>query len=209
MSEDVYEFTPSVKIPVLQFGLIAGIGLFFLALIYSDSVLELGQQLEQLLLAVIGFFIGILLLRILVRIFVLRKTKYVVGPDGLRREYALLYRKYAREVPIEQLRGIEFSQNRLEMFFGFGTIAVLTAGTNQSLGFLEFEHINAPRDVREKIRRLLGSATGGRTSQPTRTNATAAADGPTAGSIDASSPSADTASGTETETETETRKLDG
>jgi len=160
MSDTNYEFTPSVKVPVVQFGLVAGVGVLILLIIAADSTIAAEPELQRVLIAVVAFFTIIVLLRLLVRIFVLRQTTYLITDDDLRREYELLYRRQSREVPIKQLRGMEFEQSRLESLFGFGTVTVLTAGTNQSLGFLEFEYINSPQHARERIRELIAELEG-------------------------------------------------
>jgi membrane protein YdbS with pleckstrin-like domain len=152
MSNEEYEFTPAVKVLVLQFGLLAGSGSVLLGYIAIDPSRFGDPQIGQIILAVVGFLLAIALLRILVRILILRKTRYIVTPQKLHREYELLYKRRTREVPLSQLRGMELEQGRLQSLFGFGTLTFLTAGTNQSLGFLEFEHINLPEETRNKIR---------------------------------------------------------
>lgn len=152
MSGEEYEFTPVVKVLIIQFGLLSGAGLVVLGYISIDPGRFGDPQIGNLLFTVIGFLLVIALLRILIRILILRRTKYVVTPRKLHREYELLAKRRTREIPLEQLRGMEFEQGRLQSFLGFGTLTFLTAGTNQSLGFLEFEHINMPAEIRDRIR---------------------------------------------------------
>lgn len=57
-------------------------------------------------------------------------------------------------MPIRQLRGHEHSQSRIQTLLGYGTIRMLTGGTNQSLGFVEFEDLPDPELVRQYIRQL-------------------------------------------------------
>lgn len=152
MSEEAYEFTPVVKVLVIRFGLLAGAGAVVLAYIAINPGRFGDPQIGNLLFTVIGFLLAIALLRIVIRILVLRRTKYVVTSGKLHREYELLAKRRTREIPLEQLRGMEFEQGRLQSFLGFGTLTFLTAGTNQSLGFLEFEHINMPTEIRDRVR---------------------------------------------------------
>lgn len=154
MSDETYEFLPSVKVLVLQFGLIAGMGIVVLGYIAVDPSRLGNQQIGQVILGVVGFLLVIALLRILVKILILRRTKYIVTQQMLHREYQLFYKQQSREVPLGQLRGMEFEQGRVQSVFGFGTLTFLTAGTNQSLGFLEFEHVNLPNEVRKKVREV-------------------------------------------------------
>ena len=152
ISGDEYEFTPVVKVLIIQLGLLIGAGVVVLGYIAINPGRFGDPQIGQLLFTVIGFLLAIALLRILIRIFILRRTRYVVTPRKLHREYELLAKRRTREIPLEQLRGMEFEQGRLQSILGFGTLTFLTAGTNQSLGFLQFEHINSPAEIRDKIR---------------------------------------------------------
>lgn len=47
----------------------------------------------------------------------------------------------SRKIPISQLRGYEYSQNRVQAFFAFGDVQVLTGDTSLSQRFVTFEDI--------------------------------------------------------------------
>lgn len=148
-------FYPAITVVLLQFGLLAGVGIVVLGLILTNSDLIGNTQLTNILLLVVGFVVVLALLRLLVKMLILRRTVYVISEDDLRREYNLLYKRRSREVPLQQLRGMEYQQSRLQTVLGYGNVVFLTGGTNQSLGFLEFEHVNAAKGIRDKIRSMM------------------------------------------------------
>lgn len=142
-------YHPSIRPPAILFVLTvlatALIGGYILGAGYEQST-------EETLLWILGFIAAVLLLRLVVKIFVLTRTRYVITPTQLRREFSLFYRVRVREVPLSQLRGIELSRDTTQALFGFGDLQFLTAGMNQSLGFLTFEQIPDPVEHRDEIR---------------------------------------------------------
>jgi hypothetical protein len=114
---------------------------------------------------VAGVFVGILTLigvvRYVVKWLVLRRTSYVVTDDAVRRQYELFYKTYSRELPLEMLRSIELSMSRSETMLGFGTVKFLSVGSNRSMGYVEFEAVQEPEDVRDLVRGLRHETTEG------------------------------------------------
>lgn len=151
-----FETTPALKPTLLLMGLTVLVGTVTVGYLVSNPRTIAGNPgLTELVWNAIGVLCMLLLVRLTLRLYLLSRTRYVVDSDVLRREFSLLYRHHAREIPITQLRGHEFSQNRIQRLLGFGTVRLLTGGTNQSLGFLEFEDLPDPVVVRDLIRALI------------------------------------------------------
>jgi len=157
-SEDVdvlLQTTPTLRPTLLLMGMSIVVGFAAIGFLLRNPTTVGGDaQLTELVRNAIAVLLLLILIRLTIRIFVLRRTRYVIREDVLRREYTLLYRHWAREVPIRQLRGHEYSQSRIQTLLGYGTIRMLTGGTNQSLGFVEFEDVPDPELVRQYIRQL-------------------------------------------------------
>ena len=105
-----------------------------------------------LLLTVIG------IVRLLIRLYVLTRTRYVVTPSAIRREYELLYRTWSRELPLSMLRGHELRRSRLQTLLGLGTVAFLSGSVGQGLGHLTFDHLSNPETVRDIVREAIDRA---------------------------------------------------
>jgi len=153
--EPIYRTTPTLRPTLIFLGVTLLLGLSSIGYLFLNPTLVGGdEQLTELVQTAIGVLLLLIVVRLLIRLFILRKTKYIIRTDVLRREFTFLFRHWSREVPIRQLRGHEFSQNRIQTLLGFGTIRMLTGGTNQSLGFVEFEDVPRPGVVREHIQEL-------------------------------------------------------
>jgi uncharacterized membrane protein YdbT with pleckstrin-like domain len=111
--------------------------------------------------AVLG---ALLFVRYLGRLYVLSRTSYLVTEREIRREFSLFLVRSSREVPVHQLRGLHLSQTPLQRLLGYGSVEVLTTGTERSLGFLAFQSVPDPATRRDEIRALLRerAADGGR-----------------------------------------------
>lgn len=134
----------ALGLTVLVVGTIAG------TLLANPTLFGTPELTEVALWAVllIGGFLSV---RLLVKMYVLSRMRYVVSSDGVSREYALLYRYRRREMPLRKIRGVEVSRDPIETLLGYGTVSVLSGGTNQSLGFITFEHVPNPERVSEAI----------------------------------------------------------
>ncbi|WP_435335071.1 PH domain-containing protein [Haloarchaeobius sp. TZWWS8] len=160
-SDVVYETTPTTKMVVIYAAILAvggfGLGGYFLA-----NPQALGEQgygeiagWVVLLLSVIG------LVRLVVQYFVLRRTNYIITRDSLRREYELFYSEQSRELPLSKVRGIELRRGRLQSALGFGSVSFLAAGTNRSIGYIDFSNTAEPHDVRDIVLEQLDEASDG------------------------------------------------
>lgn len=151
-AETIHTYRPSVRPLIISLVLTLLVAGILFVLITSSG---LDSPTESTLSWVLGLVTVVLSLRLLTKMFVLTRTKYVVTTTQLRREFKLFYRMRTRELPLSQLRGVELSRSTTQALFGFGDLRFLTAGTNQSLGFLTFEQIPNPVQQRDEIREQL------------------------------------------------------
>ncbi|MFC4438539.1 PH domain-containing protein [Halostagnicola sp. GCM10023398] len=149
-----YQTMPTVRPVLIVLGLVLGSGFVTVGLLWVAPELIGGEELATIVMSAVAILVAISTLRLLIKILVLARTQYTIRDDAFHREYDLLYRTQSREIPVRKLRGHEYSQGRIQALLGFGTIRLLTAGTNRSLGFIEFEHLNDPERVRAEIRRV-------------------------------------------------------
>jgi len=159
-SDNVRIINPSIKVPLFKlvallsvlsvFSIVAvGLSQGMFSVDTESNRILLGVSITMVILVLMGIF------NVLARIYILRKTTYILGEDRLYKKFQLFYRKSEREIPIGRLRGVELTQSALQNIFNFGTLVFLTAGPNRSLGFLEFSNIPDPQNHREEIRRLM------------------------------------------------------
>lgn len=151
-TDDERILRPSIR-PVLISLFVALLGTAVVAA--GVVALNLEGSGQGTLLGLLGVIAGLLILRQFVTLFVLTRTRYVITPGQLRREFSLLYRHRTRELPLSQLRGVELRRDPGQTLLGYGDLRFLTAGTNQSLGFLTFEQIPNPVDHRDALREAL------------------------------------------------------
>lgn len=152
-STDVqYETTATIRPVLLTLAAVVVGGLAVVGSIATNPALLGGAQIADIVGSAILVLTSVVAIRLLIKAAVLSRTTYTITDDAFRREYELLYRTRSRVVPVAKLRGHEFSQGRLQSLLGYGTIRLLTAGTNRSLGFIEFEHLDDPDRAREEIR---------------------------------------------------------
>ena len=151
----VFETTPTIRVTLIWFGITVVIGGGILLYFIANPELFGEKQLTDIVFWVIFLLFAAILLRFGIKMFILTRTNYVVTTDDIRREYELVYRRHARELPIEKIRGIEFDQSRIQSLLGFGTLSFLAGGTDQSLGFVEFENLKQPHEARDRIRTLI------------------------------------------------------
>jgi len=109
----------------------------------------------QTLAGVVGVLGSLVLLRLLGRLYALTRTSYYVTPTEIRRERSFLFSRSSREIPVSRIRGIKMTQTPFQRLFGYGSVAVLTAGPNQSLGFVSLEQVPEPVTRRDELRALL------------------------------------------------------
>lgn len=144
---------PTIKPVLAWIALSVAIGGGLLAWLLSTPDVIGDPQLAGTLGLVVGLVLALVLVRFVLRLYVLTRTQYVVTDRVVLREFTLIYRRHTRELPLAQLRGQDLDQSRLQTILGVGTVTVLTAGTNHSLGYVEFSHVPHPQRVYDTIRR--------------------------------------------------------
>ena len=113
------------------------------------------ETVTELITAVILILMFLILIRLIIRIIVLRQTSYIIRPNSLERETDLIFQYKSRKAPVDELRGFEYSQNTFQRLLGYGSIRLLTGGTDQSLGFIIFEDVASPDQAREYLDSLI------------------------------------------------------
>jgi uncharacterized membrane protein YdbT with pleckstrin-like domain len=131
--------------------------------VFVDGEAYVGET-NQTLAGVIAVLGSLVLLRLLGRLYALTRTTYSVTSTEIRRERAFLFSRSSREVPVSRIRGVEMTQSPFQRLFGYGTVAVLTAGPNQSLGFVSLEQVPEPVTRRDELRALLRDTAVGETA---------------------------------------------
>jgi uncharacterized membrane protein YdbT with pleckstrin-like domain len=148
----IRKVTPTLRPTVISFTMVFVVGGFIIGfLMLNPNTIANEPELTRLAWNAIGVIVVLILIRLALRMAMLRRTHYTIRTDKLIRETDLIIQYRAREVPVRQLRGYEYSQNAIQRLLGYGDIQILTAGTNRSLGFLEFENIQNPRSVRRDV----------------------------------------------------------
>lgn len=95
--------------------------------------------------------VAIVVVGLVGRVYVLTRTSYLVTADAVHRRFRFLRRRKERRLPLARVRATELDRGRIESLFGVGTLRFLTGGTNSSLGFVRFESIANPADVRDRL----------------------------------------------------------
>lgn len=142
---------PTLKPAGIALGITALLVLAIVGLLIANPTLFGTPELTEVVLWVVLLVGGFVSARLLLKMYVLSRMRYVVSNDGVLREYALLYRYRRREMPFQKIRGVEVSRDPIETLLGYGTVSVLSGGTNQSLGFIKFEHVPDPERVSDAI----------------------------------------------------------
>ncbi|MEF8781299.1 MAG: PH domain-containing protein [Haloferacaceae archaeon] len=156
----LYEGSPTIRpVLVVAVAVVLGAGAVVGYLIVNPEALG-DREVAEILSNAVLVLAAVVLLRLWVKILVLRKTRYVIRDDSIHRRYSLLYKQWTREIPVTKLRGHEYAQSRIQTLLGYGTIRLLTGGTNHSLDYLEFEHVDDPEGVRDRVRELVDRTDG-------------------------------------------------
>jgi hypothetical protein len=143
---------PTVKPALIRLGLVVLVAAVVLGVLFTNPTLLGSRDATNVGLLVVQILASIGVLRLLVRIFVLRRTKYVVNSDSIKRSYELFMRTNERQVPFNLVRSHEFNQSRTENLLGHGTITL-----NQGLGDLKLWNIPKPQEVYDLVRERVKS----------------------------------------------------
>jgi uncharacterized membrane protein YdbT with pleckstrin-like domain len=148
----LYETGPSLRPAIVKLGVALVIGVVITAYLLTHPQLFGTQQNTQIGTYVVVLVVLVLVVRYVVRMYMLKRYQYTITEDGIRWEYSVFRKTRSRELPFNKIRGYEYQQDRVESLFGFGTISLLSGGTNRSLGFVRFENIASPQYIRSIIR---------------------------------------------------------
>ncbi|MFB6106230.1 MAG: PH domain-containing protein [Halobacteriaceae archaeon] len=149
------ETRPTLRPTAIKLGLVAVVGLVLVLVVVSAPSKFGGPSFANLLANAVLLVTAIAVVRYVVHVWVLKRTRYHVTADTIVREYDLLFRSWRREVPVEMIRSHELTQGRVQRLLGYGTIHV-----NQGLGEIRLEHVEQPHerhDVVTRIRRAAAS----------------------------------------------------
>ena len=151
----VLETQPTLKPTLVSLAGVVGAGVVVIGFLFlNPSLLGTAARTEiaanlVMLLAFVGAA------RLLFRLYVLTRTRYVVTSDAVRREYSVLYKTFSRELPLTKVRSHELRRGRVETLLGIGTVAFLTGSVAQSPAHLAFENVPDPERVRNRVRERL------------------------------------------------------
>lgn len=146
---------PTIAPTLIYLGLVVVLGGAATAYVVTNPDLVGGSEEANVVGNVLLALTVIGVLRYLLRVYVLRRTEYVVDERSLVRRYELLLRTWRREVPLTMVRSHQLRQGRIEKLLGYGTISV-----NNGLGDLSFVNVPDPQDVNEMVAEQVSQAAG-------------------------------------------------
>ena len=155
----VVETHPTLKPTLISLGGVVVAGLAVLGYLLVNPTLLGAVERTEIVANLVVILTVVGAGRLALKLYVLTKTRYVITPNAVRREYSLLYKTFSRELPIARLRSLELRRSRLEAIFGIGTVAFLSGTITQSPGHLEFVNVPDPDRVRSSVRRRLPDET--------------------------------------------------
>lgn len=145
------EFNPTLKPLMIWLALTVLVGATILGYLIANPELFGERDLTEIVSWVVAFVLTLVILRLVVKMYILKRMTYRITPTELHREYELFYRYTSRRIPLRRIRGVELSRDRIQSLLGYGDLAFLTGGTNQSLGFVEFENVDNTDEIRDVI----------------------------------------------------------
>jgi uncharacterized membrane protein YdbT with pleckstrin-like domain len=151
----LYETGPSIRPAVVKLGAVLVVAVAVVGYVLTNPGLFGSRQNAEIGAYVVVLVALVVLASYAFRVYLLKRYRYTVTDEAVRWEYSLLFKTRSRELPFSKIRGHEFRQDRVESLLGFGTVAFLSGGTNQSLGFLTFENVANPDRIRKTVREQL------------------------------------------------------
>lgn len=138
--------TPTLRPTLVWLGLVVSVGLVSVLYLTLRRETFANPETANILIQAIAILTLIGVVRFLVRLYILKRTRYVVDPDTVTRKYDLLFRSRRREVPFSMVRSHELRQSRIQKLLGYGTIVL-----NEGLGPIELENVPEPRQFYRAI----------------------------------------------------------
>lgn len=151
----LFQTSPLIRPTLAVIGAVMLVTLILVGAIWLRPDLFGGVRVAEVILNGVVILSALILVRLGVTLIILRRTTYTIYKNGFKKEYEFAFHKKSRKLPVEQFRGRELERGRFETLFGCATIRLLTAGTNQSLGFVEFAQISNPGAADEYIDKIL------------------------------------------------------
>lgn len=161
-NEVLLEATPSVKPVVAWLGITVVAAAALIGAIFTAPGAFGGVEIAEIAANVVLLVAGIAVIRLLVNLYVLTRTRYIVTTAGVRREYTLLYRTWSRELPLWMIRGHELTRSRVETLLGVGTVEFLSGSVAGSMGHLRMESLPDPQAFRSRVQDQLSTRDLGR-----------------------------------------------
>ncbi|WP_338005144.1 PH domain-containing protein [Natronoglomus mannanivorans] len=153
----LHQISPAIKPLLVWLGLtIIGGGVLGIAFFVNLFGLE-DAGLGLIVGSAIVFLTGVIAIKLLIKMYVLRRTTYTLTDDAIRYEFSLWFNQRSRELPYAKIRGVDLSQDRIQRLYQIGTVSVLTGGTNASLGYIECSNVPNPERVRTIVRNQMCS----------------------------------------------------
>lgn len=146
-STALVETTPTTKPVLIRLGLTLVVGVGVLAVIFLLPSLFESTEQANIVLVVAQLLVLVAVGKLLVELIILRRTRYIVTTEGVRREFSLLGRTKVKEVPHGLVRSTEYNQSRVEYLIGVGSIVL-----NQGLGDLRLTAVPRHQEVYQQIR---------------------------------------------------------
>lgn len=150
-NEVLFEATPSRKPVLAWLAVTVLVGGALIGVIMGSPGLFGGPSVAEIAANVVLLVTVVAAVRLLVKLYILTRTRYTVTAAGVRREYTLLYRTWSRELPLRMVRGHELTRSRVETLLGVGTVEFLSGSVAGSMGHLRFEALPNPEKLREQV----------------------------------------------------------
>lgn len=151
----VLETQPTLKPTIVSLAGVVGAGVLVIVFLFLNPSLLGTAARTEIAANLVMLLAFVAATRFLFRLYVLTRTRYVITPDAVRREYSVLYRTFSRELPLTKVRSHELERSRIETLLGIGTVGFLTGSMAQSPAHLEFENVPEPERVRNRVRNRL------------------------------------------------------
>jgi len=158
--EVVVETQPTLKPTAIAIAAVVLLGTGIIAYLYANPTLFGSVDRTEIALNLTAILMVIALVRLLLRLYVLTRTRYVLTTDAVRREYSLLYKSFSRELPLAKVRSHELRRNRTETLLGIGSVSFLTGSVAQSPAHLRFQNVPDPERIRKQVRERLSDDDG-------------------------------------------------
>jgi hypothetical protein len=155
--EVLLEATPSLKPVLAWLGITVLVAAALIAGIFAAPGVFGDVGVAEVAANVVLFVAVIAVARLLIQLYILTRTTYVVTTAGVRREYTLLYRTWSRELPLWMIRGHELTRSRVETALGVGTVEFLSGSVAGSMGHLKFEALPDPEQFRSRVQDQLST----------------------------------------------------